>query len=186
MSNPPVPPAQSPWPADPRPGPMAGLIYAGFGVRLGALIIDLIVVGIINSAISGVLGLGPRGFYGVDWTHPDFWQFGFFAPSWFASVVVQAIVSGAYFVYGWTHWSATFGQRILNLRVLMNADGSMLAQDVAIKRWALVTVPIVGSLPPFGFLVFLYQLYLAYSTYQDPAKRGFHDYQTGTVVVQAV
>lgn len=182
--NPSLPPTQSAWPSDRTAGPTAGLVYAGFGVRLGALIIDLIVLGIVGSAISSLFGLGFLGFYGWDWRDISFWRFNLLGGAWLAWVVIQAVVSGSYFVYGWTHWGASFGQRLLNLQVLNDADGSMLRQDVAIRRWAFITVPVVGSLPGMGLLVALYQLYLAYTTNRDPNKQGWHDHQCGTVVVR--
>ncbi len=179
-----VPPTGSPWPVQGRPGPTAGLAYAGFGVRLGALIIDLIIVGIINSAVSNLFGLGTLGFAGWDPRDVTAFRLHLFGGAWFAWLIVQAVVSGAYFVYGWTHWGASLGQRILGLQVLKDADGSMINQDTAIRRWALITVPVIGSIPPISALVALYWLYLAWTTANDPNKQGFHDKQCGTVVVQ--
>lgn len=167
-------------------GPAPGLIYAGLGVRLVAWIIDAVIVGLVGSVIAGALGLGFIGFNGADWRDLAFWNFRSFGGAWFAWLVVQAVISGAYFVYSWTRLGATLGQRFMNLHVHNDADGGLLTQDQAIRRWALLVVPLVGSLPGLGLLVFLYQLYLGWTTTQDPYKRGFHDHQSGTVVVEAV
>jgi uncharacterized RDD family membrane protein YckC len=179
MQTPQPPPIPSPG-----TGPAPGLAYGGFGVRLVALIIDGIILGIISGAISSILGIGFVGWYGVG---PDTFRLGLeFGADWLAYVLLNAAISGAYFVYSWTHGNATPGQRILNLEVRNAADGTPMAQNQAIKRWIFLILPIVNSIPGLGILVALYNLFLAYTTYTDPAKQGFHDKQAGTVVVRRV
>ncbi len=180
MQTPLTPSAGTAQPAGPAPG----LIYAGFGIRLVALIVDFLVIGAIGGLVADILGLGFIGLWGADWRDLAFWHVRYLGGTWLAWLVLQALISGAYFVYSWTHWSATPGQRLMNLQVRMDNNGSQPSQDVAIKRWALLTVPIVGNLPVFGFLVFVYQLYLAWTTSHDPNKQGFHDQRCGTVVVR--
>ncbi len=182
-AQPPAAPPSS-WPTPP-PGPAAGLAYAGFGVRLVALIVDFLIIGFIGSLLAGVLGLGLIGFYGTDWTSADYFRLNL-GGAWFAWVLVQAAVSGVYFVWTWRTWNATVGQRVFRLQVRNAADGAPMTLDQAIRRWAFLTVPVVGQLPVLGFLVFLYQLFLGYTTYSDAAKQGFHDKQCRTVVVRPV
>jgi uncharacterized RDD family membrane protein YckC len=179
MQTPPPPPAP------PRGiGPAPGLVYGGFGVRLVALIIDGIILGLISGVVSSILGIGFVGWYGVG---PDTFRLGLgFGVAWLAYVLLNAAISGAYFVYTWTHGNATPGQRILNLEVRNAADGMPMARDQAIKRWIFLVLPVVNSIPGLGILVALYNLFLAYTTYTDPAKQGFHDRQAGTVVVRRV
>jgi len=177
MQTPPPPPIPSLG-----AGPAPGLVYGGFGVRLVALIIDGIILGLISGAVSSILGIGFIGWYGVG---PDTFRLGLgFGVGWFVYVLLNAAISGAYFVYSWTHGNATPGQRILNLEVRNAADGTPIAQDRAIKRWFFLVLPIINSIPVLGILVALYNLFLAYTTYSDPAKQGFHDKQAGTVVVR--
>lgn len=179
MQTPPPPP-------DPPQiaGPAPGLEYGRFGVRLVALIIDGIILGLISGAVSSLLGIGFVGWYGVG---PDTFRLDIgFGVGWLIYVLLNAAISGAYFVYSWTHGNATPGQRILNLEVRKAADGTPIAQDQAIKRWIFLVLPVINSIPVLGFLVALYNLFLAYTTYADPAKQGFHDKQAGTVVVRRV
>ncbi len=179
------PPATpSSWPAPP-PGPAAGLVYAGFGVRLVALIVDFLIIGFIGSVLAGLFGLGLIGFYGTDWTSGNYFRLNV-GGAWLAWVLVQAAVGGVYFVWTWRTWNATVGQRLFRLQVRNAADGEPITLEQAVRRWVLLTVPVVGSLPGIGVLVFLYQLFLAYTTYSDTAKQGFHDKQCRTVVVRPV
>lgn len=175
-------PSPAPMPTPSHAGPAPGLVYGGFGVRLVALIIDGIILGLISGAVSSLLGIGVVGWYGVG---PDVFRLGFgFGAAWLVYVLVNAAVSGAYFVYTWTHGNATPGQRIMSLEVRNAADGTPMSQDQAIKRWIFLTLPLVNSIPGLGILVALYNLFLAYTTYADPSKQGFHDKQVGTVVVR--
>jgi len=170
----------------PGRGPAPGLEYGGFGVRLAALIIDGIILALISGAVSSLLGIGFVGWYGVG---PDLFRFGFgfgFGAAWLTYVLVNAAVSGAYFVYTWTRGNATPGQRVLGLEVRNAVDGKPMSQDQAIKRWIFLTLPLVNSIPGLGILVALYNVFLAYSTYTDPNGQGFHDKQVGTVVVRRV
>ncbi len=170
----------------PGPGPAPGLIYGGFGVRLVALIIDGIILALISGAVSSLLGIGLIGWYGIG---PDIFRPGFgfaFGATWLAYVLVNTAISGVYFVYTWTHGNATPGQRIMALEVRNAPDGASLVQDQAIRRWIFLTLPIVNSIPVLGVFVALYNLFLAYTTYADPNKQGFHDKQAGTVVIRHV
>ncbi len=179
---PPGPPAAGSRPS--APGPAAGLAYATVGVRLVAYIIDGIILGVIDGTLGALFGIGFLFSYGFDVFRPgrlfDFALGGGFL----AYVLLAAAVSGVYFVYTWTRNGASVGQSLLNLEVRNAADGARLTQDQAIRRWAFLTVPIVSALPGVGGLVFIYQLFLAYTVSTDPAKQGFHDKQVGSVVVR--
>ena len=178
-------PAPGGWPA--RPGPAPGLAYASFVPRLIALVIDFVIVGIISGVLAAVIGLGFAGLYGGDWFRGPFpfsWNGFDLGRTWLIYAILQAVVSGIYFVGSWRSWNATPGQRIFELQVRNAADGAPMTQDQALKRWALLTVPFITSIPGLGLLVFLYQLFLAYTTWVDPYHQGFHDKQCHTVVVQ--
>lgn len=175
-----VPP---PPPPAPSRGPAPGLEYATFGGRLIAYIIDSIVIGIATGIVSAVMGGGIFALYG-------FGAFGFgrrlgfdFGLTGIAFAIIAGLISGAYFVYFWTHPGATPGQSFLGLEVRNAADGARLTQDQAIRRWAFLVVPFVSVLPLVGLLVFLYQIFLAYTVTTDPNRQGFHDKEAGTVVV---
>ncbi len=182
-------PAQ-PWPDQPPPpparplrGPAPGLEYAGFGIRLVALIIDGIILAIVQGAVGSILGLGFVGYYAVDPAGPFAFRFGI---QWLVYALVAAVVSGGYFVYTWTNGAASPGQRIMSLQVRNLSDGAVLTQDQAIRRWAFLTLPVVNAIPLLGLLVLVYNLYLAYTTATDPRNQGFHDKQVNSVVVRRV
>ncbi len=107
--------------------------------------------------------------------------------------------SAIYFIYTWTTMRASPGQKILNLETVNAADGATLTRDQAIRRWAYLFGPsAVGTVANFalagtdiGFLgslislaTFVYTLYLLWSASQSPKRQGFHDVQSGTVVVK--
>lgn len=188
---PPAPPASAwPPPAPPPPGsvrgPAPGLEYATFGGRLIAYIVDSIAIGIVTGIVSAVMGGGIFALYG-------FSAFGFgrrlgfdFGLAGIAFAIVAGLISGAYFVYFWTHTGATPGQSLLGLEVRNAADGARLTQEQAIRRWAFLVVPFISVFPLVGLLVFLYQIFLAYTVTTDPNAQGFHDKEARTVVVRRV
>jgi uncharacterized RDD family membrane protein YckC len=99
-----------------------------------------------------------------------------------------------YFGYSWTAWRASPGQRLLGLMTVNEADGAALTWSGATVRFAYLFGPIVVysliSASQLGILSFLvallmigYYVYLIYSAATDPRKQGFHDKQTGTLVV---
>lgn len=183
---PPVPPAAAWPPPGAVRGPAPGLEYATFGGRLIAYIIDSIAIGIVTGIVSAIMGGGIFALYG-------FSGFGFGRRLGFdlglasvAFAIVAGLISGAYFVYFWTHSGATPGQSFLGLEVRNAADGGRLDQEQAIRRWAFLVVPFISVFPLVGLLVFLYQIFLAYTVTTDPNNQGFHDKEAKTVVVRRV
>jgi uncharacterized RDD family membrane protein YckC len=183
-------PPPSAWTAPPpgpqkAAGPAPGITYADLGVRIGAYIIDVIVMGVVYGVIATVIlavlgGLG--GLAGV--------VLGFIFVAIFG-----AAFSAIYFIYGWTALRASPGQKVLNLETVNAADGKTLTQPQAIKRWLVLFGPFVlltalqlvvrgvlGSL--FGLVSLGYLIYLLYTTNQDAKRQGFHDLQAATVVVK--
>jgi hypothetical protein len=180
----PPPPPYGPAPGPPRDGPAPGYLWATTGSRVIAWIIDAILLGLISGGLSAVLGIGFLAFGGFDMFRPGRPLFSGLAGAWFGWILVITAVSGVYFVGLWTRNGATIGQSLFGLEVRNAADGSRLGQDQAIRRWAFLTVPVVSSLPGLGLLFALYELFLLWTTAQDPQNRGFHDRQANTVVVR--
>ncbi len=179
-SQPGAPASWSPPPV--APGPAAGITYAGFVVRLIAYIIDGILLGIVGGILAafvvgasfatGTIGLGALGIVAV----------------------INLILSAAYFIYTWTRMRASPGDRLLGLMVLNAADGAPLTSNQATMRWLLLAGPgALANLGTYGFgvgalvslLVFVWYVYLAWSTATDPRRQGFHDKYVGSVVVKA-
>ncbi len=192
-------PGGSPTPEAPQPsgwqapppgpakdaGPAPGVGYADLGIRIGAYIIDIIVVSllfvIIGGIIIGIVG-GIGGFVGG-------------LLSFIFLVAFQAAFTAIYFIYGWTKLRASPGQKVLGLETVNAADGATLTQPQAIKRWLylfgvfvllsalqLVVGSGLGSL--FGLVSLGYLIYLLYTTNQSPKRQGYHDVQAQTVVVK--
>jgi uncharacterized RDD family membrane protein YckC len=178
---PPAPPSSwTPPPA--QPGPAAGIVYAGFGVRLVAYILDGILLAIVES-ILGAIVIGTSFATGS-------LSYG----SLIGLAVINLVLSGAYFIYTWTRMRASPGDRLLGIMVLNAADGSPLTMNQAAMRWLVLAGPgALATLVSYGagagaiisLLVFVWYIYLAWSTATDPKRQGFHDKYVQSVVVKA-
>jgi uncharacterized RDD family membrane protein YckC len=105
--------------------------------------------------------------------------------------IIYAVLGFLYFGYTWTAWRASPGQRILGLMTVNAADGAALTWNQATTRWAFLFGPsVLNSLFQVGglsgivsLLVFLYGIYLLYTTTTDARKQGFHDKQASSLVI---
>jgi uncharacterized RDD family membrane protein YckC len=179
----PPPPAPAPGGFQPNfqqsnveAGPAPGVSYADTVNRVIAAVIDGVILWVVNIVlliIAGVIAIAGAG--------------------WIISLLfgaIFAVANAVYFVYGWTKMRASFGQKFLNLETVNAADGATLTQNQAIRRWAFLfgpwavgaIIPIVGIL--IELLAALYVLYLLYTVTQSPKRQGYHDLQSGTVVVK--
>jgi uncharacterized RDD family membrane protein YckC len=180
--------AQQWKPAEVAAGPAAGIAYADLGIRIGAFIIDSVILGIgifvVYAILAGLLIFG-----------------GGIAGLLIFVVVAGAISLGAsavYFIYTWTTMKASPGQRMLGLMTVNEADGSALSQQAAITRWVYLEAPWILSFVVnqvfgtgiLGLLVSLaglgWTIYLLYTTANDPKRQGYHDKMAKSVVVKPV
>jgi uncharacterized RDD family membrane protein YckC len=203
-----VPPPAAPPPAPPAPPPSAattspawlatvtsqqtlagggGLVYADVPARLIAYVIDAIILGVAFGILYGIFGALLIGSLATG--------LGFMSFVWFVVLVlIYAAGSAIYFIYTWTNLRGSPGQRIMGLETLNAADGAVLTQPQAIRRWLFLFGPVVlgqAASLMFGGLGFLvsvallaYVIYLLYSTANSPTRQGFHDVQASTVVVK--
>jgi uncharacterized RDD family membrane protein YckC len=151
------------WEAPDEPaGPAPGFEFGGFGARLLAYIIDVLV---ILGALLGVFVL----------TLP-FAAIGSSTSRWSASVVIITVVYVVlligYFPWFWARGGATPGMRIMHLRVVRDADGQPISTGQALMR--LLGYLISGWIVYLGFIWILI----------DKRRRGWHDLIAGTVVVK--
>jgi hypothetical protein len=165
----------------------AGMVYSDLPMRIFAMIIDGIVMGVAFGILYSIfLGLFIGSALG---------GFSFMAFVWFVVVVlIYAAGSAIYFIYTWTKMRGSPGQRILGLETLNAADGAVLTQPQAIRRWLFLFGPFVlaqaaalmlGGLGALASLLLLgYAVYLLYTTANSPTRQGFHDVQATTVVVK--
>jgi uncharacterized RDD family membrane protein YckC len=165
----------------------AGMVYSDVPTRIFAYIIDAIIMGVAFGILYTIfLGLFLGSVVG---------GLGFMAFVWFVVLVlIYAAGSAIYFIYTWTKMRGSPGQRILGLETLNAADGAVLTQPQAIKRWLYLFGPFVlaeagrimlGGLGAIvSLLVFAYAIYLLYTAANSPTRQGFHDVQATTVVVK--
>jgi uncharacterized RDD family membrane protein YckC len=164
-------------------------MYADIPSRIFAYIIDAIILSVgfmilftIFAALFFTSLVGGFGFMSFVWL--------------VVLLVVYAAGSAIYFIYTWTKLRGSPGQRVLGLETLNAADGAVLTQPQAIRRWLFLFGPfiiaqvfavsgflgILGSL--LGFVGLAWAIYLLYTASNSPTRQGFHDMQATTVVVK--
>lgn len=168
-------------------GPAAGVEYAELPIRIGAYIVDAIVLffcyAVVASILVTVLVISGAWFI-----------------TWVLIAVLYAAGSAIYFIWSWTNLRASPGQKILNLETVNAANGAALTTPEAIRRYLFLFGPFLlaqvfsygggFAFPLLGYLVSLaslgYAIWLVYSVSQSPKRQGFHDVQANTVVVRRV
>jgi uncharacterized RDD family membrane protein YckC len=148
-----------------EPGPAPGLAFAGYGERLMAYIVDVIIVTIVIVVVAVIGGLAIAGG----------------AVTGSASAVVGGglllvvaifVVSLGYFPFFWARGGATPGMRMFGLIVVRDSDGGPISGGQAVIRL-------------IGYWVSSLVFYLGYIwVFVDKRRRGWHDLIAGTVVVQ--
>jgi uncharacterized RDD family membrane protein YckC len=164
-------------------------MLASFGRRVGALIIDAFVIGIVSlvvGAIANVPGLAQTTSSNTSTTY-------MLTNSGWSSLLV-AIVSGLYCIGGWLVWSGTPAQRLLGIHVYRFTGPQALAFEAAALRWVLLfgVGSVIGALaivsPSLQGILGLGQLawlvVLIVTTSQSPTKQGIHDRYAGSLVVR--
>jgi uncharacterized RDD family membrane protein YckC len=131
---------------------------ASLGVRIGARLLDVLLVGIPAAIVFGLIGLSTV---------------------W--SGVILSLLWFGYFVWFESNQGATVGKKLLNIRVV-GMDGSFPAMEVAAKRniWMLFgLIPIIGGLLQ---LIAVIAIIVTISSSTD--NRGYHDTFAGTRVLR--
>ncbi|MFF4494023.1 RDD family protein [Streptomyces sp. NPDC001546] len=164
------------------PDPLAGMPpLPSAGKRLGARIIDLVLVGIVSLVILGVaVAVTYRG---DDTSEISSVALGGAALAGLVSLLV-------YVLYDWLMTRAggqTLGKKLVGLRVAMLNDGSRPTTGVALGRalvlwWPTLSLLVCGPLG-FGFPT-LWLIVIGISILVDkPYQQGWHDKAAKTVVV---
>jgi uncharacterized RDD family membrane protein YckC len=163
----------------PQTGPARGIAYAGFWIRVGASIIDSIIVLVplviafiviegsalsayatcVNNASAAAL---PATICGSFLSSAGYWE------------LIALVVELAYFVIMWSQFGGTLGQRMLGLHVVDAATGRNIGIGRAIGRF--VGYVISGFALDIGFI------WVAF----DARKQGWHDKIASTFVVRKV
>lgn len=170
------------WPPAPAPaaqplGPAPGVQFAGHAARIGAYVLDAILVGIVTTVLllvvmiplfgtligvagsDGEIDSGELGAVGA--------SVGFFI----LGVVVIGVFSLLYFPFFWARGGATPGMKVAGIRVVNDRDGSRIGWGPALLR--LVGFWISGAVFYIGFVWILV----------DARRRGWHDLLAGTCVI---
>lgn len=164
------------------PDPLAGMPpLAGFGKRLAARVIDVLIIAIPLALIQ--LAVGDRNRYTVETNRgEDVTEV--ITKSYSGSGLVMTLVSiAAYVGYDW--WMTkkngqTLGKKWMGLRVAMLNDGSVPHSGAALTRAAMLWLPTLIC------CFCLWPIALVVSMLVDkPYKQGLHDKVAKTVVVQS-
>jgi uncharacterized RDD family membrane protein YckC len=144
-----------------------GMDYAGFGVRLAAKLVDLVIFYGMGLIVQGVVA--AVGFDGVVPHMLDDWE------EWarFALIAgpINLVVVLAYSVYFIRRYEATPGKRLLGLRVV-RADGGRVGVGRVIGRHFAEQVSTLTFFAGYVMAAF------------DEEKRTLHDMMCGTRVVR--
>jgi len=133
--------------------------YAGFWIRFGALLIDVIVIGIVfyvplTLIYGGEYWVGDQWFYG-------FWDF-------MLSYILPFVAT----IWFWLRYFGTPGKMALRLKIVDATTGGKLSLGQAVGRY-------------FAYIVAAIPLLLGYIWVGiDKRKQGLHDKLAGSVVVR--
>ena len=161
----PIPPAAESapayWQSAPGPeGPAPGVYFAGYGSRIVAYLIDVILIGVIVGILSfvGILFSGGDG-SGVVFTI----MLGF-----------SIIVSLLYFPFFWQRDGQTPGMGVFGIRVVRDKDGGKVGWGSAILRLIGFTIDSIIFGLPIGYLW----------AFVDKRRRCWHDLIGSTIVIK--
>jgi uncharacterized RDD family membrane protein YckC len=147
------------------PGPAPGLLWGGVAARLGALVVDAIVLAcsvfVVGLIISGAGLTGESG-----QAQP---------PAATALFLAWCFLTLIYHPAFWYVFGATPGQMALGLRIARASDGGPLGAGAVVVRYLIFSVVTV---------VFPLGLISAIIASSDPYKRAWHDEVARSVVVR--
>lgn len=130
--------------------------YAGFQIRLGASIIDNIIIMVALVPIGMLMGWNSM--YSSEMTSTADW--------------LWQILMAAFCVFCWVKFAGTPGKRLLRLKVLDERTGENVTVGQGIIRY-------IGYFPAI-LVLFIGLIWVAF----DPKKQGWHDKMAKTVVVR--
>jgi uncharacterized RDD family membrane protein YckC len=170
--------------APPPPGPAPGVVYAGFGPRLGAYAVDSVITGVPATAVvfaamwpqfRDAFDRASRGeTAGTTLVGP---------PAWVS--LLFAALSALYFTGQWALWGRTLGMRVTRCRVVRELDGRAPTFDQAVRRGVFFWGPsAIGWIPVVGVLAGLVAVIGMLIAFGDSRKQGWPDKLAKTFVVR--
>ena len=149
---------------------MPGPTGAGLGSRVGARLLDVLIVGIPLSIVLALIGVGAGAVIDP----------GDVGGQWLSSLAYSLLWFG-YFVWFESNQGATLGKRIVGIRVI-DRQGAPPSNGQAAKRnlWMLL-----GLIPLLGGLLWLAAVIAIMITIASGTDmQGFHDQVADTAVVR--
>lgn len=151
------------------------MVYAGFGPRLGAYLLDVLVLG-IPTVLLTVAAVWPQLRVPFDRiAHGE--QVGtvtIFVPLWLS--LVDIVLAFLYWTGQWALWGQTLGMRATQCRVVREEDGGSPTWGRATLRGVFFWGPgLVGGIPVVGPLVTLLAIVGILLAFGDPRKQGWPD-----------
>jgi uncharacterized RDD family membrane protein YckC len=147
--------------AAPQAGPAPGLVYAGFWMRLLALIIDGILLGIVSFI------LGRLFLKGIDYGNGNVV---ITEGQWVIPVIY--IINFLYYPVTWAWLGETIGHRVLGMEIRRVEDGRRPGVGQVIVRF-------------LGYILCYITIFIGFIIAAfDPRKQGLHDKIANTVVVR--
>ena len=162
--QPPTAPSAEPgWSSAPapsaRPGPIAGYHYAGFWVRFLAFVLDVIVIGLITTALTPFFG-SQLTVTGSSYTFNA------------TANALRTLIGLLYFIGFWAWRGQTVGMMPFNMQVVGLADGKKIDVVRGLLRYVGYIVSAIPLLLGFFWVAF------------DPRKQGWHDKIASTLVIR--
>lgn len=171
------------------PGP-GGLLYADVPNRIMALVLDIIALAVVGFLLAWFFGglVTEPGAIDAAGGQLDVTAF-------LVVLVLQLVVSFAYFGTQWTIVGTTLGMRLLGLRIGDESDGRAITWRQSAIRWLVLGLPallastavyvpnIIGLI--LGAVGLALLLLLLYTMAQSPSKQGLHDRYAHTIVTRA-
>ena len=156
---------------------------ASSGARLGAYLIDYIIVGVIQM-VPMILAFATAGFYTERTNYSSLYGYSSYSstrgsmhnPGLFILFLAVAVVLGVgYYIWG-TARGQTFGKQAVGIKVV-RADGDVPGLGTAVKR-ELVGRMLLALVPFYGLVDAIF-------VFSDARKQALHDKVGGTFVVKA-
>jgi len=138
------------------------VVYAGFWVRVGAAIIDTLLIVMLTIPLLVAI-------YG--WAYFDADKTGFIVGP--ADFILSWVVPAIAVIVFWTYKQATPGKTVLSLRIVDATTGNPPSTGQCVGRYLAYYVSII----PLG----LGLIWVAF----DKRKQGWHDKLAGTVVIRS-
>lgn len=132
--------------------------YAGFWIRVGASIIDSILLMLVTMPLLWAI-YGDQILFGEEMVN-GFWD-----------VMISYVFPLVAYVYLWMRYGGTPGKRLLGLTVLDERTGQHVTVGVGVLRYIGYIVSTLLLLLGFIWVAF------------DKKKKGLHDHMAGTIVV---